>query len=187
MIDIAAVKLVDILPSSIKHDVDVVNAAGALDNLNNQIAGIIPSLFFVGNVDHISGAWLDALAWQWQAPYYDQTLPIEQKREIVTRSLSWHKRKGTPSAVEELVTTIFGSGEVQEWWEYGGQPGYFKVRTNDPSATADKATEFLAAINSVKNERSWLEKIEIITEGTMRIYYGVATHVGDQIIARQVV
>lgn len=187
MIDIGSVKLVDILPNSIRHDENVVAAAGALDKLNQQIASIIPSLFFVGDVDHLNDEWLDALAWQWRAPYYDQTLPIEQKRDIVKRSLIWHKRKGTPSAVEELITTVFGSGEVQEWWEYGGQPGYFKVRTSDPSATADKATEFLAAINSVKNERSWLEAIEITTEGNLQIYYGVATHIGDNLTIRQVV
>jgi len=187
MINIADVKLVDILPHSIKHDASVIAAAGALDNLNNQIASIIPSLFFIGNVDHVSGAWLDALAWQWQAPYYDQTLPIEQKQAIVKSSLAWHKRKGTPSAVEELVATIFGSGEVLEWWQYGGEPGYFKVLTSDPSATSDKAVEFMAAVNSVKNERSWLEAIEITVEGTMQLYFGVATHVGDQITARQVV
>lgn len=187
MIELKDVHLLDLIPHNIKHDTNIVASAKALDLQLKEITNNITKLALLNNINGLSSEWVDALAWQWSAPFYDQSLLIEQKRELVSKALAWHRRRGTPSAVEELVTTIFGSGEVQEWWEYGGQPGYFKVRTSDPSATADKATQFLAAINSVKNARSWLESIEITTEGTTRLYYGFVTHVGEHITARQVV
>lgn len=187
MIELKDVHLLDLIPHNIKHDTNIIASAEALDPQLKEIASNIDKLALLSNINGLSREWLDALAWQWSAPFYDQSLPIEQKRELVSKALAWHKRRGTPSAVEELISTIFGSGEVKEWWEYGGEPGYFKVLTSDPSATADKATEFLVAINSVKNARSWLEAIEITNEGNMSIFYGFSTHIGEHITARQVV
>lgn len=187
MIELKDVHLLDLLPQSIKHDANIIAAADALNQQLQAITNNIPKLAILSNINNLSSEWLDALAWQWSAPFYSQLLPIEQKRELVSKALAWHKRRGTPSAVEELISTVFGSGEVKEWFEYGGQPGYFKVLTSDPSATADKANEFLAAINSVKNTRSWLESIEITNEGDTTIYYGFAVHTGDHLKIRLVI
>ncbi|MFX3635463.1 MAG: phage tail protein I [Candidatus Pristimantibacillus sp.] len=187
MIELKDIHLLDLLPQSIKHDANIIACADALDQQLKAITSNIPKLAILSNVKGLSSEWLDALAWQWSAPFYDQSLLIEQKKELVTNALAWHKRRGTPSAVEELVATIFGSGEVIEWWEYGGQPGCFKVKTSDPSATTEKASQFLAAINSVKNVRSWLETVEITTGDEMQVYIGNAVHIGKFTTIRQVV
>ncbi len=42
-----------------------------------------------------------------------------------------HTFRGTPYAVEQVIQTYFGDGEVSEWFEYGGQPGMFKVVTTN--------------------------------------------------------
>ncbi|MNJ65473.1 hypothetical protein D3C77_614880 [compost metagenome] len=89
--------------------------------------------------------------------------------------------------MEELVATIFGTGEVQERFQYGGQPGYFKVVTSDPDASSSKAAEFIAAVNSVKNARSWLESVEITTGDEMQVFFGQAVHRGKYTTVRQVV
>lgn len=187
MIELKDMHLLDSLPQSIKHDTNIIAASEALDQQLKTITDNISKLAILSNITNLSSEWLDALAWQWSAPFYNQSLPLEQKRELVSKALAWHKRRGTPSAVEELIATVFGSGEVKEWFEYGGQPGYFKVITSDPSATAEKANEFLAAINSVKNARSWLESIEITTNGTMNVYFGFAVNRGKNITVSQVV
>lgn len=187
MINIQTVRLIDLVPPNLRSDPKVAAAAEALDSQLQAVSQAIPRAAILHNIDTLPEAWVDELAWQWRAPFYDPSLDIDQKRELVKKALGWHRRKGTPSAVEELVSVVFGSGEVQEWFEYGGEPGYFKVRTSDPTATTSRAEEFLVAINSVKNARSWLETIEITTEGTMDLYFGVALHMGDHIIVNQVV
>lgn len=187
MISLQQINLLDLIPSNLRSDPTIAAAAEALNQQLHAVTQLIPGVSILHHIDSLPEDWVDALAWQWRAPFYDQSLPIEQKRELVRKALAWHKRKGTPSAVEELTATIFGSGSVQEWYEYGGQPGYFKVTTSDPSATADKANEFLAAINAVKNARSWLESIEITTEGFMNMNIGFVAHIGKTITARQVV
>lgn len=187
MIDIGAVRLIDLIPPNLRNDVDMQAIAYAIDRQLQKVTGLIPRLSIIYYIDSLPEEWVDELAWQWHVDFYDPTLPIDQKRALVKNSLRWHKRKGTPSAVEELIATIFGSGQVVEWWEYGGEPYHFKVITSDPAATADRAKEFLAAINSVKNVRSWLDTIEITTESTMDLYFGNIVHVGEFMTVEQVV
>ncbi|OBZ08040.1 phage tail protein I [Bacillus sp. FJAT-26390] len=186
MINMDAINLVDLMPYNIAVDPVVSAAAQAIDGELRVLTNQIKHLSYFNRLDTITEAETDELAWQYHIDFYDPTLPLEQRRELVKRSYGWHRRKGTPSAVEELIATIFGSGEVQEWYEYGGEPGYFKVLTSDPAANASKAAEFIAAINSVKNVRSWLESIEITSGDSMGIYIGNALHTGEFITAKQV-
>ncbi|MFU1797387.1 phage tail protein I [Paenibacillus azoreducens] len=186
MIDIGQIRLIDLVPPNLREDENVKAAAEAIDSELRKVTKLMPGVAILHHIDTLDEQWVDELAWQFHVDFYDPTLPIEQKRELVKNSLAWHKRKGTPSAVTELITTIFGSGQVHEWYQYGGQPGYFKVTTSDPSATNERAKDFLAAINSVKNTRSWLESIELTTIATMDIYVGNALHIGEQMTVRQV-
>ncbi|WII39706.1 phage tail protein I [Paenibacillus thiaminolyticus] len=187
MIDIGHIKLIDLIPLNLQEDQNVRAAAEAIDNELRAVTELMPSVAILHHIDTLDEQWVDELAWQFHVDFYDPSLPLEQKRELVKNSLAWHRRKGTPSAVEELVRTIFHSGDVVEWWEYGGEPGYFRVIVTDPSATHDRAKEFLAAVNSVKNTRSWLERIEIITAEDLNLYFGNALHMGEYLTIEQVV
>lgn len=187
MIDIDQVKLIELIPPNLRNDETVMAAAEAIDNELKQVTELIPKLAILHRIYEVEEHILDEIAWQWHVDFYEPTLPIEQKRELVKNSLRWHKRKGTPSAVEELVRTVFFSGDVVEWWEYGGDPGYFKVIITDPSATHERAEEFLAAVNSVKNVRSWLESIEIKDVVEMDLNFGNALHMGEYLTIEQVV
>ncbi|MDQ0114348.1 phage tail protein I [Paenibacillus harenae] len=186
MIDIRNFSLLDVLPPSIRNDPTISAAAGALNaelaSLNQQIT----KLTYFNRFESLTSEEADELARQFKIDFYDYSLPIEQRRQLVKNSYAWHKRKGTPSAVEELIATIFGLGEVQEWFQYGGNPGYFKVVTSDPDASSSKAQEFIAAINSVKNVRSWLEAVEITTGDEMQLYIGAVVHRGKFTTVKQV-
>jgi len=186
MTDLSSVSLLDLLPSSLREDAAVHAAAQAIDTQLQAVTAEIARICYVNRLDSLSSEETDELAWQYHVDFYDPTLPLDQRRQLIKSSFGWHRRKGTPAAVEELINTIFGSGQVLEWFEYGGQPGYFKVTTSDPSANSSKAAEFIAAINSVKNARSWLEAIEITSGGQVDIYVGGAIYIGDFITVKQV-
>lgn len=179
MTDIRQIKLIDLIPPNLQNDEKVKSAAEALDREFKKVTNLIPTLMIMHHIDDLEEPWIDDLAWQFHVDFYDPDLPIQQKRALVKNSLAWHKRKGTPSAVKELVSTVFGSGEVQEWFEYGGKPGYFRVMTSDESATNERANEFLVAIDSVKNMRSWLDGIIISTHAEMPLYFGGIIRTGD--------
>lgn len=187
MIDIGHIRLIDLIPPNLHEDENVRAAAEAIDAELQQVTEIMPGVAILHSIDKLDEQWVDELAYQFHVDFYDPELPLEQKRELVKNSLAWHKRKGTPSAVAELITTIFGSGQVVEWFDYGGKPGHFKVTTSDPTATNERAQEFLAAINSVKRLSAKLEKIELLKTGTMDLNVGFVFHSGKRLYIEQVV
>lgn len=187
MISLQTVSLLDLLPDNLRSDGTVHAAAQGIDTELQALSKLIQTLPHLNRLDELTDAEADAYAWQYHVDFYDPSLPLEQRRELVKNSFRWHRRKGTPSAVEELVATVFGSGTVQEWWEYGGEPYHFRVLTNDPTATNDGATRFIQAVNSTKNTRSVLESIQITTETTMNLCIGFAVHIGDYFKIEQAV
>ena len=112
------------------------------------------------NIENASGDILDALAMEMDTPYYDNDLPIETKRELVEKTSPWHAKAGTTSAVEDLVATVFGEGNVEEWYEYNDVPYYFKIITN-AQMVPDMVDEFNQMIKKAKNARSHLRTVEV--------------------------
>lgn len=105
---------------------------------------------------------VDELAWQFHVDYYDKTADFEVRRKLVKQSILIHKKKGTPQAVLDLLNTAFPSDTILlEWFDYGGEPYHFKVITSSLD-DVDKAA-FIKALDSVKNERSYLESIEVFS------------------------
>lgn len=186
MIELQSSSLLDLLPENLRSDSTLSAAAKAIDQELQRITSSIHKLSYFDRFDTLTDEEVNELAWQFHVDFYDPTLPIEQRRELIKKSFAWHKRKGTASAVEELVTTIFGDGKVEEWYEYGGDPFYFRVITNNPTATNEQAEKFLEALNSVKNIRSRLDAIQVSIADSMNLYFGGVVHIGDFITLRQV-
>jgi phage tail P2-like protein len=102
---------------------------------------------------------LDLLAWQFHCDFYRPDMSIEIKQELILKSLDWHIRKGTPSVVEEIVSTVFSKAIVQEWFEYDGLPYRFRIATDEQIPDTEDLSKFLRAIKSVKNIRSFFDSI----------------------------
>lgn len=180
MINIQAVHLLDILPANLRNDPSLQAAAHSIHHELQVTTEAIYKLSIWDRLDQLNSEEVNEFAWQLHVDFYDVKLPIEQRRGLVKNAIRFHRRKGTPAAVEELVTILFGSGKVEEWFEYGGEPGYFRVQTNDPSATSEKAEEFVRAVNAVKRLSAWLESV--ILEETIQVndlYFGGTLHIGD--------
>ena len=173
----------DIFPSSLLlTEEDQAMASGITAMLQHLCS-------FVNLVDprtEIPDSLLDVVAAEKHVDFYNSTLPADQKRQLIARSDFFHQRKGTPAAVEELITILFGEGKVMEWYEYGGEPYHFKVVTNNRSVTNEMAQQFIKAVDSVKNKRSVLEKVEISMSEDMNLYVGSVIHTGDKLLIKQV-
>lgn len=187
MINIREIRLIDILPPNIAQDGKVSVAAEALDRELQAVTAAIDQCLLLSRIEKLPEPVVDLLAWQFHVDFYDVGLPIEQKRVLVENSLDWHRRKGTPAVVEEMVTALFGDGKVVEWWEYGGEPYKFKIVTSNAAVTNEKALEFIRLLGSVKNARSWLEKIEITITDNVNLYFAGVVYIGDRLELRQVV
>lgn len=115
--------------------------------------------YIYGRIDELGEEVVDSLAWQFHVDFYDYTLPIETRRELVKNSIRWHKIKGTPQAVVEVITSIFGDTQIKEWFEYDGDPYFFTVDIDivKEVLTKENLERVFKLINEYKNKRSWLE------------------------------
>lgn len=163
-------RIADRLPESLNRDnmrelAETIDAKMAEINQMSELVSIYP------RIDELSSDLIDALAIQQHVDYYDKTLPLDTRRAIVRRSMRWHLKKGTKGVVQEMVQTVFESGVVHEWYEYGGDPYYFRVELmSNIRITPSNLDAIVKAINMVKNVRSWLDKLAF-KRGAMVLQY----------------
>ncbi|MCM3129026.1 phage tail protein I [Paenibacillus provencensis] len=181
MTDLENMSLLDLLPISIRYDPKVIAYAEALDIELKEVKAEARKIPIFSRLNELNDEEADQLAWGFNVSFYDVSLPIEQKRELVKNAYRFHRKKGTPAAVEELITILFGYGKVEEWFEYGGQRGYFRVITNNPEVTQEKAQEFIKAVDSIKRGTAHLETVILAQSETIHVYNGFAIHVGKNI------
>lgn len=161
MIDVNNLKLYDILPSSLHDDETISNIIKSLDGIFPEFESQIRKIRFYEYLDEQPAEVLDLLAWQFHVDFYDYDYSNEVKRELIRQSIAWHRRKGTPMAVEEMVSTIYSSAEIVEWWDYGGTPYRFGVSgITAPLTGAADINRLVSLINATKNKRSWLDYVQ---------------------------
>ena len=165
-------EITQILPEALADLPETQALSYALKKANQRFVDYCANISVYALLDTAPEDVLDLLAVELDTQYYDTSLPIENKRELVKGTLVWFQTAGTPSAVEELVAAVFGSGTVSEWYEYGDDPYFFKIATNVDVVTPDIVERFMKIITRVKNARSHLRKVDIVRnlEGTM--YFG---------------
>jgi len=155
------ISFVDLLPDSISGDPTIKAAAQALDSVLAQTTADIDLIAIWSRIDEIEEPLLSTLAWELHVDYWDKDWPDSAKRATIKKAYILHMRKGTPAAVEEALKAAVGAGAVEEWFEYAGAPGYFKVHVDlvTSGVDADSWDDMTKLINEYKNTRSWLDAL----------------------------
>lgn len=93
--------------------------------------------------------------------WYDYSYDLEKKRETIKHSWNVHRRLGTKYAVETAISAIYPQTTVEEWFEYDGNPFYFRLKINLTNVTANpKAHQrVLQRLRYYKKLRSHIEEI----------------------------
>lgn len=148
------------LPESIKNDTEVQNICDAIQPEFDTAYSDILNVLLLPRLDELSEALLDELAWQYHVDFYRDDYPPETKRTLIRSAIERHRRKGTPAVVEEVVRTCYQNATVEEWFEYGGDPFYFRVLLPaESTASPLSLAEVISLIDAYKSYRSWLEGI----------------------------
>ena len=84
---------------------------------------------------------------------------IEQKRYWITNATYLYTVYGTPQAIYNFLEGFFQTVQVEENWEYGGDPFHFRVTVSGGSYDAAKIAWAQKAIMNVKNTRSVLDAV----------------------------
>lgn len=126
------------------------------------------------------------LAWQLHIDNWDNNLAESQKRELISKSVKIHKHKGTRGSLEDVLNSFNLGLDIKEWFEYGGNPYYFKIIVDIFERGIDENTLDLVRklVNGYKNTRSRLEVFSILLTATSKQPYIASTaQVGKIIMA----
>ncbi len=187
MKDLRNVDLLELQTNFMKQDPTTQALCSALTPQMQKVANEVKLCLIYSRIDELSDQVLDELAWQMKIDWYDATADIVIKRQLIKTAPIIKRCLGTPYAVEEVIKIYFGDGEVEEWFEYDGERGMFKVMTSNTSVTGELAQQFIRVLEAVKRKSSHLEEIIISLSGEMNLYYAGVVHTSDFIEIRQVV
>lgn len=165
-----------LLPQFMRDDLAVQGLAKAMNNIIPGLSKSIGHLTTWDKIDELSDTELDALAWELNILWYDKAANIETKRELILNSDKVYKHLGTKWAVENVVKTYFGEGSIEEWFEYGGEPGHFRVISTNPSLSTSRYSEFINVLSKVKRASSKFDGLNISLDGELILSAGAMLH-----------
>lgn len=173
MIKLTDARLTDALPKTLAEQPWVQALAEASRKMRRRVMAYADRTRLFCDIDEASEEALDALAVELQTPLYKNDYPLTVKRQIVKNSMLYYIRSGTRGAVEELLADIYQGAEVEEWFEYGGEPNYFRVaidisRTTVPVAEMSPA-ELESWLYRVKRASSALESLSYMIRHAITI------------------
>ena len=177
----------DGLPRILREQPWVQALSLAVLELHRKTMGFAKGSQIYTALDTVREEVLDALAVSWKIDWYDPEYDIEQKRRIVKTALTIRRTMGTVSAVKAQADAIYPGSTVEEWFEYGGTPGYFRLRVN--IMTVEEQEKF-AAMSMAEIERrlaaakrfsSHLEEVEYYDAGGTATSWGFAAYVGGEL------
>lgn len=90
-------------------------------------AGETKKNIIYANIEELSETWLDVLAYDLHVDWYDYDYPIEAKRAIIRDNVRVHQKLGTKAAVEMALGGIHPQSEIEEWFDYDGEPFCFRI------------------------------------------------------------
>ena len=153
-------ELEKLLPLFMRQQVDNRAMARALDETIREMGEKAALCSDWGVIDELPEEILDALAWELDIEWYNRAASIDVKRALVKNSDIVHAHNGTKAAVAQVVADYYGESEVQEWFEYGGEPGHFKVFVASGDAQITIPTEFLELLDKVKRQSAILDSVD---------------------------
>lgn len=188
---LSELEFIRLLPQFMREDAAVKGLSIGLDIIIPQLSESIKFLTTWDQIDNLSEAELDELAWELNILWYEVDADITVKRDVIKNSDKVYQHLGTKWAVENVVTSYFGNGCIKEWYEYDGEPGRFRVHSSNPVITGKKLSSFLNLLNKVKRASAKLEAVYIDLESQGAITYGICSEMSGKmdvwpLVAREI-
>lgn len=177
-------EFIKLLPEFMRDDPANAGLAKAMDNIFKSFADYGKQLSIWTAVDELPERDLDKLAWELNLTWYEQNADIDTKRKLIKNHVEIRRQLGTGWAVEQVISAYFGTGYIEEWFEYGGQPGYFKVVSSNPSITNENLDKFLRVLSKIKRASAHLQGVYIGLSGKSTVNAGVAVREVTRISTR---
>ena len=125
--DIYTVNFADYLPAALKHDPKMRAIAETVTREALRVSGETENVLIYSRIDELPEALIDILAYDMHVDWYDYSYPLKVKRDILKGSVRVHKKMGTKYAIEKALGALYPQSEVEEWYQYEGEPHHFHI------------------------------------------------------------
>lgn len=158
MIDFYQGKIEDIIPYNLISP-ETKAVSFAISQAMKKLQDFSTACHMYGELSKVPESVLDLMALELNTQYYDQTMPRKLKEQLLTQTTAWYMHAGTPEVLREFLGTVLDGGKISEWYEYGGNPFFFKaeVQVGEHEIPLGYGSEVKKQIELYKNARSWLE------------------------------
>lgn len=161
MIKLSGSRFTSILPENLAGQPETRAFAYALGRQMEKLCAYADGIRIYAALAALPEKVLDYLAIELRAPAYNEHFSIGVKRALIESTLTFYARMGTPTACNLIIETIFGTGYIEEWFDYGGEPHHFRAYVGDDGGPIDPGDleEFRRVLASVKRLSSWLDDV----------------------------
>lgn len=167
------IQIEHLLPLFMRRDECNLAIAEVADEALRLIAKEIAKLSTFDSLDMLNTAELDELATELNVLWYDRDFTDEQKRIMLLNSDKVYMTLGSRAAVQQVVSDVFGSASIEEFWEAKIDPHYFQIYVNEPGKlSAENEAKLLRMLNYVKRKSQWLKKIYATTLASIPLNIG---------------
>lgn len=127
-------------------------------------------------IDELGELMLDILASDLHVDWYDYGADIDEKRKLIKNSVAIHRMAGTPAGLRLAIESTHNEIELEEWFDYGGDPFYFRVGINiiDPEKEINQG-RLLNIVRTYKPVRAHLEDEAIAFRSVHHFLVGFTT------------
>lgn len=115
------------LPPTLKDDENMLALAKIVAEELQTTVRLSRLNLIYARIDELEESVLDILAYDLHVDWYLYEYPLAAKRAIIKDSVRVHKRLGTLYAVKKALGSIYPQSEIEEWFDYGGEPFSFRV------------------------------------------------------------
>lgn len=170
---LTASNLLASLPQVLQDDESMAALANSVAAVLEKRKNEIRTIAIYPRIEELPGDLLDILAKDFKVDWWDKSYSLETKREILKTSWHTHRILGTKEAVTMALRALYDQFEVKEWWEYGGEPGYFKVETSSFQLLCD-IDKFISTLSAIKRLSTHIEKINVQSHISQTVGIGIA-------------
>lgn len=161
MIDLYGSKLTDALPMILGQQ-DWIKALSQTQLiLDQQAMDYAEDGLIYTNFDNLPEKTLDVMAVNMKIDWYKPDYDLDTKKKLVKTAMIIRRTLGTKIATAKAVDAIYPGSVIQEWFEYNGDPGFFRILL-DVTYKSETITEY--AKDEMEQMISWVKK------GTAHLY-----------------
>lgn len=139
---------------------------------------------YVTNPDLAPDNILPWLAWAVSVDDWSDNWSLAVKKNVIKASINVHKKKGTIGALRSALEAFnYENITVEEWFDYGGEPHFFRVffDVTEPGFDVGILPQVQKVIDNTKNVRSHLESLKAFLSAEMGLI-----NMGSAMISKEI-